>query len=90
MSIELPPLPRTALIFPNGKPERVMGADMVERAVEARERILLARIAELEAENSNLRRHLGVAAKDIWRLANRCEALIKENDNLRDEDNNAD
>lgn len=54
MSIELPPLPGTALIFPNGKPERVMDADMVERAVEARERILQARIAELER---------------LWRLA---------------------
>ena len=67
MSIELPPLPGTALIFPNGKPERVMDADMVERAVEARERILLARIAELEADAFGARRALWVVLRSTSR-----------------------
>lgn len=80
MTPKLPPLNRMA-----------EGSGWVhEASVEARERILLDRIEELEAENASLRQHLRVAAGDILRLASTREALTNQLDALRadqDDDN---
>ena len=87
---ELPPLPPLPPVTAktDASVRHFIGA--LFDAFAARERILLARIAELEAENASLRQHLRVAAGDILRLASTREALTNQLDALRadqDDDN---
>ena len=97
MSIEQGPLGPTALALPRlpSLPSRSFADHeryiiQLRDVMRARECILLARIAELEAENASLRQHLRVAAGDILRLASTREALTNQLDALRadqDDDN---